>query len=137
MKNHLSANYANMPVVEKHPYSTTSNIYMDFFPIEKKNFFLWNIMIYFNQKYIDLKKSIVFCKYIVFIILQNEPIQLGNHQFACPFCTKIMKLKADVKRHIRTHTGEKPYACKFCPYRSSQKGTLQYHVQHIHGDFSN
>ena len=103
----------------------------------EQNSFLWNIMIYFDQKYIDLKKSIVFCKYIVFIILQNEPIQLGNHQFACPFCTKIMKLKADVKRHIRTHTGEKPYACKFCPYRSSQKGTLQYHVQHIHGDYSN
>ena len=108
-----------------------------FFQLKRKFFFVWNIMISFNQKYIDLKKSIVFCKYIVFIILQNEPIQLGNHQFACPFCTKIMKLKADVKRHIRTHTGEKPYACKFCPYRSSQKGTLQYHVQHIHGDFSN
>ena len=32
----------------------------------------------------------------------------------CPHCPYSFKQTNDLKRHIRTHTGEKPYSCKKC-----------------------
>ena len=124
----MHANFALIEAVRKELYSTTSNTFMEIFPIEKK-------LICASEFVNELKKSI-FCKYIVLIILQNEPMQLGDRQYACPYCNKIMKMKADVKRHIRTHTGEKPFACKFCPYRCIQKVQLTGHMIKNHSIIS-
>lgn len=48
----------------------------------------------------------------------------GQH---CLYCEKWFKRKSDLKRHIRVHTGERPYACVYCPYRATQKGDLNKH----------
>jgi uncharacterized Zn-finger protein len=36
---------------------------------------------------------------------------------------------------MRTHTGEKPYACdeEGCDYKSTQKGNIKRHKKHVHG----
>ena len=65
--------------------------------------------------------------------LQIEPVRLGVRQYKCPFCDKIMKMKADVKRHIRTHTGEKPFSCDYCPMTFSHTGNCNSHVRNVHG----
>ena len=67
-----------------------------------------------------------------FHLLQNEPIVLGPHNFACPFCSKIMKVKRDMQRHIRTHTGEKPFACTMCNYKCAVKCSLVSHIARNH-----
>ncbi|KAL7640100.1 UNVERIFIED_CONTAM: hypothetical protein RMT77_009514 [Armadillidium vulgare] len=43
----------------------------------------------------------------------------------CPICSK--KIKANMKIHMRIHTGEKPYQCDKCNRRFSQKNVLERH----------
>lgn len=66
-------------------------------------------------------------------LLQSEPIQLGPASFLCPFCSKIMKAKRDMHRHIRTHTGEKPIVCNYCySYSTNRKDSLASHIRIKH-----
>lgn len=46
--------------------------------------------------------------------------------FVCDHCCKPIANKGDLRRHIRTHTGEKPYVCKHrgCEERFSQRDCL-------------
>ncbi|XP_064093083.1 zinc finger protein 513-like isoform X41 [Macrobrachium nipponense] len=52
----------------------------------------------------------------------------GEKPFACSFCSYSSTTKECLKRHIRTHTGEKPYVCSQCPYKSAEKGNLNIHM---------
>ena len=59
--------------------------------------------------------------------LHYEP----SHQ--CEVCQKSFYIKAVLDRHMRTHTGEKPYVCSICDKRFPRKDTLQRH-QATHSD---
>ncbi|XP_045582581.1 protein bric-a-brac 1 isoform X11 [Procambarus clarkii] len=56
----------------------------------------------------------------------------GEKPFSCTLCPYRSTTKVTLMRHIRTHTGEKPFACSFCPYRAIQKSTLRYHILNNH-----
>ncbi|XP_041089909.1 zinc finger and BTB domain-containing protein 8A [Polyodon spathula] len=53
-------------------------------------------------------------------------------RFKCPFCTHTVKRKADLKRHLRCHTGERPYPCEACGKRFTRLEHLRSHFQTIH-----
>ena len=72
----------------------------------------------------------------VLIILQNDPIKLGNGQFGCPFCNRTMTHLASMKRHIMIHTGEKPFSCLYCDYSCVQKVNLRTHIKSNHENIS-
>ncbi|KAK8375689.1 hypothetical protein O3P69_008461 [Scylla paramamosain] len=55
-------------------------------------------------------------------------IHTGEKPFACTFCSYTCSTKENLKKHIRTHTGEKPYFCPHCPYRSSRTDSLKSHL---------
>lgn len=52
--------------------------------------------------------------------------RLISHQ--CQYCNYKTNYSTNLKKHILTHTGERPFACALCNYRSSQKTNLKTHL---------
>lgn len=46
-----------------------------------------------------------------------------------PFTTRSFSSSDHVKRHMRIHTGEKPYKCEYCPRAFTQKNDLVKHTR--------
>ena len=45
----------------------------------------------------------------------------------CPVCKKTLSSFSNLKVHMRSHTGERPYACDQCPYACAQSSKLNRH----------
>ncbi|XP_042233536.1 longitudinals lacking protein, isoforms H/M/V-like isoform X7 [Homarus americanus] len=55
----------------------------------------------------------------------------GEKPFACPHCPYRCSKSINLTTHIRIHTGKKPYVCTQCPFRTAQKVNLTRH-SYIH-----
>ncbi|XP_058690870.1 zinc finger protein 513 isoform X2 [Poecile atricapillus] len=51
----------------------------------------------------------------------------GEKPFACPQCAYASAQLVNLTRHLRTHTGEKPYRCTCCSFACSSLGNLKRH----------
>ncbi|XP_077443494.1 zinc finger protein 513a isoform X2 [Stigmatopora argus] len=55
----------------------------------------------------------------------------GEKPFNCPVCSYASAQLVNLQRHLRIHTGEKPYKCESCAFACSSLGNLKRH-QRMH-----
>lgn len=58
----------------------------------------------------------------------QDLLVLPSRFYRCPVCHMEFSDKRNFRHHYMVHSGEKPYACSFCPYRARQNGTLRNHI---------
>ncbi|XP_063237894.1 myeloid zinc finger 1-like [Bacillus rossius redtenbacheri] len=59
-------------------------------------------------------------------------VHTGERPYACPFCARRFSGKWNLTQHIRLHTGAKPYVCSHCGKAYRHNVTLRNHVRQIH-----
>ncbi|XP_074850455.1 zinc finger and BTB domain-containing protein 7C [Carettochelys insculpta] len=52
----------------------------------------------------------------------------------CPICNKVIMGAGKLPRHMRTHTGEKPYMCTICEVRFTRQDKLKIHMRKHTGE---
>ncbi|KAK3881024.1 hypothetical protein Pcinc_014481 [Petrolisthes cinctipes] len=59
-------------------------------------------------------------------------LQMG---FACDVCRRNFLRKADLERHMLTHTGDRPHTCPHCNFACNRSSNLYRHIRSTHPSF--
>lgn len=63
-----------------------------------------------------------------------EPVPLtSGGGYVCKTCRRIFHKRYQMTRHVRTHTGEKPFICFICRLSFSRRDILLRHCMNVHG----
>ena len=80
-----------------------------------------------------LNARFYFC-FVLQVSFREEESDEHRRKYKCPHCIKKFCWSTDLKRHILTHTGERPFSCEFCPANFTRKFLMQKHTRKHHPD---
>lgn len=68
---------------------------------------------------------------------RNYKIHMKNHErpktrIECNICFRTLANKRVLKRHMSTHTNDKPFSCKICNQSFRDKYYLRNHINSVH-----
>lgn len=78
-----------------------------------------------------------YCNYQSFVksnLDKHIKTHSGERPYACPYCPFRAIQRTNLNSHIRRHTGERPFACSFCPYNATRNSTLKEHILSKHSE---
>lgn len=67
---------------------------------------------------------------------KKSAYSLAPNRVSCPYCPRTFPWTSSLRRHVLTHTGQKPYKCPHCSLLFTTKSNCDRHLLRKHGSQS-
>lgn len=83
-----------------------------------------------------LSSCIIYPSVILLQVRVHERTHTGEKPFKCAFCEFRSAQIGNLRIHERRHTGDKRYPCPYCAFSSVTSSSTKVHIRRAHSGFA-